>query len=259
MLPLLTATRYVTPFKEGGSLPALVEAEDGQLYVMKFAGAGQGRKALIAELVAGEIGRSLGLRVPELALLNLDPSFGATESDSEIRDLLKASIGLNLGLRFLPNAFEYNPMKTPPLTQQQAAGIVWFDAYVTNVDRTPRNVNMLIYEKHLWLIDHGASMYFHHSADWHQQPERSRTPFKPVKDHALLPYAGSIIDADAMMKSRLTEPLVEDIVDAIPVEWLQNGVNESDARAGYRRWLLTRLEQSSVFVEEAEHARAQRI
>jgi hypothetical protein len=259
MLPLLTATRYVTPFKEGGSLPALVEADDGQMYVMKFAGAGQGRKALIAELVAGEIGRSLGLRVPGLALLNLDPSLGATEPDPEIRDLLKASVGINLGLRFLPNAFEYNPMKTPPLTRQQAAQVVWFDAYVTNVDRTPRNVNMLIFEKQLWLIDHGASMYFHHSADWHKQPERSRTPFKPIKDHALLPYAGPVTEADATLRPRLTAPVIDGIVAAIPDEWLRNGVPAVDARAGYVRWLSMRLEQSAVFVEEAESARAQRV
>jgi hypothetical protein len=259
MLPLLTATRYVTPFKEGGSLPALVEADDGQMYVMKFAGAGQGRKALIAELVAGEIGRALGLRVPELALLNLDPSFGATEGDPEIRDLLKASVGINLGLRFLPNAFEYNPMKTPPLTAEQAAAIVWFDAYVTNVDRTPRNVNMLICDRQLWLIDHGACMYFHHSADWHKQPERSRTPFKPIKDHALLPYAGAVTEADAALKPLLTKPVIDDIVKTIPHEWLRDGMPVDDTRTAYTRWLETRLEQSSVFVEEAEHARAQRV
>src|SRR5450756_566169 len=181
MIKTVNAIRYVTPLREGGSLPAIVETDDGQMYVMKFVGAGQGPKALIAELVAGEIGRALGLRVPELALINLDPELGPSEPDPEIFDLLRLSVGLNLGMRFLPKAFAYNPILPPPLDTALASAIVWFDAYVTNVDRTIRNVNILVWEKELWLIDHGASLYFHH--DWRDDYlERSRTPFPLIKD-----------------------------------------------------------------------------
>lgn len=259
MLPILNAMRYVMPFRQGGSLPALVEASDGQLYVMKFAGAGQGVKALTAELLAGEIGRSLGLRVPELALIDLDPAFAAGESNLEIRDLLKASIGRNLGLRFLPNALEYNPLRTPPLTKLEAAAIVWFDAYVTNVDRTPRNVNMLLYERELWLIDHGASLYFHHRADWSQHPERSRVPFTQIKDHALLPFTAPIDEADRLLAPRLTDDLIAGVVDMLPDVWLHNGATPEEARAGYNAWLTARRDASGVFVEEANNARSQRI
>src|SRR5215213_1602025 len=164
MLRTVVATRYITPLREGGSLPALVEADDGERYVMKFVGAGQGVKALVAELIAGEIGRNLGLRIPELVFMELEPGFGLNEPHEEIQDLLKASIGLNLGMRYLPSAFAYNPLMKPPPEDPLASDIVWFDAYITNVDRTPRNVNMLIWEQQLWLIDHGAALYFHH--DW---------------------------------------------------------------------------------------------
>lgn len=247
------------PFRQGGSLPALVEASDGQMYVMKFAGAGQGVKALAAELLAGEIGRALGLRVPELALIDLDPAFAAGESNLEIRDLLKASIGRNLGLRFLPNALEYHPMRTPPLTRLEAAAIVWFDAYVTNVDRTPRNVNMLLFEKQLWLIDHGASLYFHHRGDWAQHPERSRTPFSQIKDHALLPFTAPINEADRMLTPKLTDELLAGIVNLLPDDWLRNGTTPEEARSGYMAWLTTRRDASAVFVDEANHARSQRV
>ncbi|HEX7588398.1 MAG TPA: HipA family kinase, partial [Anaerolineae bacterium] len=185
MIKTVNAIRYVTPLREGGSMPAIVEADDGQMYVMKFVGAGQGRKALIAELVAGEIGRVLGLSVPELALIELDPELGPSEPDPEIFDLLRASVGLNFGMRFLPEAFAYNPPHEPPPDPDIASAIVWFDAYVTNVDRTPRNVNILLWQNALWLIDHGAALYFHH--DWKPDYiERSKTAFPLIKDHALL-------------------------------------------------------------------------
>ena len=156
MIKTLTAIRYVTPLREGGSLPAIVETDDRELYVMKFVGSGHGAKALIAELVAGEIARTLGLRVPEIVLIELDGALGPSEPDAEIRDLLKASTGLNLGLRYLPKAFAFNPLLQPPPDLHETSAIVWFDAYVTNVDRTPRNVNLLIWQEELWLIEHGS-------------------------------------------------------------------------------------------------------
>jgi hypothetical protein len=226
---------------------------------MKFVGAGQGRKALIAELLAGEIGRRLGLRVPELAFIVLHRPIAEGESHAEIRDLLKASIGLNLGLRFLPNSLEYNPQRTPPLTAAEAAAIVWFDAYVTNVDRTPRNVNMLLHDKQLWLIDHGACLYFHHSRDWQDQLERSRNPFSQIKQHALLPYTGSIEAADAALRPLLSEGAITEIVSLIPDEWLRDSIPAEALRAAYVAWLLGRRDASSSFVEEASHARAQRV
>src|SRR5512135_2991295 len=217
MIKTLNAMRYITPLREGGSLPAIVEADDGELYVMKFAGAGQGPKALIAELVAGEIGRTLELRVPEIVFIELDPILGRSEPNPEIRDLLQASAGLNLGLRYLPQAFTYNPLLRPP-GPELASAIVWFDAYVTNVDRTPRNVNILLWLNELWLIDHGAALYFHH--DWKDYLDRSRTPFARIKDHVLLPFAENLREADGAARTRLTTEVIHDIVDLIPGAWL---------------------------------------
>ncbi len=257
MIKTVIATRYITPLREGGSLPAIVEADDGQLYVMKFVGAGQGPKALIAELVAGEIGRTLGLRVPEIVFIELDPALGRSEPDPEIRDLLKASAGLNLGLRYLPQAFTYNPLLRPP-EPGLASAIVWFDAYVTNVDRTPRNVNILLWLDELWLIDHGASLYFHH--DWKDYLGRSRAPFTRIKDHALLPFADSLREADVASRTRLTAEVIHRVVDLIPGAWL-NGerhfTSQAEHRQAYVTYLLNRLEASSLFVEEARHARTQ--
>jgi hypothetical protein len=257
MIRTVTATRYVTPLRQGGSLPALVEADDESLYVMKFTGAGQGPKALIAELVAGEIGRVLGLRVPELAFMMLESGLGAGEADPEIRALLAASVGLNLGLRFLPHSFEYSPMLKPPPAPAEASAIVWFDAYVTNVDRTPRNVNMLLHQRQFWLIDHGACLYFHH--DWRNYMERSRSPFAPIRDHALLRYAPTLSEADAALKPRLTAEVIDNIVGLIPDAWLEGGAPfpaPAEHRQAYSRWLLQRLEASTVFVEEAKNARS---
>jgi hypothetical protein len=258
MIKTVTAMRYLTPLREGGSLPAIVEADDGLLYVMKFVGAGQGPKALIAELIAGEIGRLLGFNVPELALMELDPTLGRSEPDAEIQDLLQASAGrLNLGLRYLPNAFSFNLLLKPPPDPDLASQIVWFDAYVTNVDRTPRNVNLLIWQEKLWLIDHGASLYFHH--DWQNYLARSQSPFPLIKDHTLISFAGRIPDADVALRPRLTPPLIRQIIDWIPEQWLAGEptfATLAEHREAYQAYLLNRLAASSVFVEEAVNAHA---
>ena len=219
-LPLRTvaATRYVTPLREGGSLPALVEADDDGLYVLKFHGAGQGPKALVAELVAGEIGRHLGLLVPEIVFVELDPVLARAEPDQEIQDLIERSAGLNVGLDFLPGALPYNPAVGPRPTPEQAADIVWFDALVTNVDRTAKNVNLLAWHGRLWLIDHGAALYIQHT--WRSPAEHARRPFANLTDHVLLPFAGSLAEADARLAPRLTVDALEAIVAAIPDRWL---------------------------------------
>jgi hypothetical protein len=250
------ATRYVAPLREGGSLPAVVEGDDGNQYVMKFVGAGQGAKALIAELISGEIGRTLSLRVPELVYLMMDETLGRSEPDPEIQDLLRASIGLNLGLRYLSGAFDFNILLSPPLDARLASQIVWFDAYVTNVDRTPRNVNMLVWQDDLWLIDHGASLYFHHSWDGFQ--ERSRTPFPMVRQHTLLSLATELDAADQELRSRLSPASIRQIVDLVPEEWLGGETIFEDVaahRQGYVDYLTLRLEASEIFVEEAKNAR----
>lgn len=252
MIPTLSATRYITPLREGGSLPAVVEADDGQLYVMKFVGAGQGPKALIAELIAGEIARVLGLRVPELVFLTLDATLARSEPHQEIQDLLLASAGrVNLGLRYLPNALDFNMLLKPPPESGLASAIVWFDAYVTNVDRTPRNVNLLIWRENLWLIDHGASLYFHHG--WDNYLARSQNPFPLIKDHTLIAFASALPEADIVLRPLLTEPVIRSIVDLVPEAWLMGEAafrSTAEHRQAYASYLLKRLE-SSAFVEEA--------
>ena len=258
MLRTIVATRYVTPLREGGSLPAIVEADDDGLYVLKFRGAGQGSKALIAELVAGEIGRALGLPVPEIVLVELDPTLGRSEPDSEIQHLIKASAGLNLALDYLPGSLAFDALDPPSLDPLLASQILWFDAYVTNVDRTPRNTNMLLWHKRLMLIDHGAALYFHHT--WERVEEHSRSPFKPIKDHVLLPVASDIVKADIQLRSRLTPDLLRDILAAVPDTWLAEEPRFPDPqqqRESYLAFLLTRLESSHIFIEEVIHARAQ--
>ncbi|MBC8447926.1 MAG: aminotransferase class I and II [Chloroflexi bacterium] len=258
MIRTVTATQYITPLREGSSLPAIVEGDDGQLYVMKFVGGGHGAKALIAELLAGEIGRALGLRVPEIVFVELDPALGPSEPDAEIHDLLAASVGLNLGLRYLPQAFAFNLLLQPPPDPDLASAIVWFDAYVTNIDRTPRNVNILIWQGELWLIDHGSCLYFHY--DWNGYLERSRTPFSFIKDHTLLRFASRLPEADATLRSRLTPEAIERIVQIIPDGWLgdeRHFASPAAHRQAYVAYLFSRLEASPIFVEEARHARAQ--
>lgn len=253
----VAATRYVTPLREGGSLPAIVEADDDGTYVLKFRGAGQGVKALIAELVAGEIGRALGLRVPEIVLIELDPELGRTERDPEIQELIRASGGLNLALDYLPGALGFDVLDRSMLDATLASAIVWFDAYVTNVDRTARNPNMLLWKKQVWLIDHGASLYFHHT--WENYLAYSRSAFPQIRDHVLLSRASALNEADARLRSQLTPDLLERIVALIPDEWLAETAEFAEAaqqRAAYTEYLRCRLEAATIFVEEAMHARA---
>ena len=249
--------RYVTPLREGGSLPAIVEADDDGLYVIKFRGAGQGLKALIAELVGGEIARALGLPVPEIVFIELDPTLGRSEPDFEIQALIKASAGLNLALDYSPGALMFDAIDACQLEPLLASSIVWLDAYVTNVDRTPRNTNMLFWHRRLMLIDHGASLYFHHVNANYQ--ERSRTPFAPIKDHVLLPVASVLEEADHISKKRLTPEVVGQIVGMIPDLWLNDpSFSSQDAhRMAYVDYLLDRLAHSQIFVEEALRARNQ--
>jgi hypothetical protein len=258
MLRTTTATRYVTPLREGGSLPAIVEADDDGLYVLKFRGAGQGPKALIAELVAGEIARTLGLAVPEIVFMELDPLLGRSEPDFEIQDLIKASAGLNLALDFLPGALAFDALDATTLEPLLASSILWFDAYVTNVDRTPRNTNMLWWHRRLMLIDHGASLYFHHvNANY---IERSRTSFATIKNHVLLPMASALTEADQRLKMQLTPEVLQNIVSLIPSSWLEHDpdfANPATHRAAYLDYLLDRLAHSHIFVEEAIRARDQ--
>lgn len=248
-------TRYITPLREGGSLPALAEADDGFKYVVKFRGAGHGSKALIAEFIGGEVARALGFRVPELVLLDIDEDFGRTEGDEEIQDLLKASQGLNLGLHFLDGALTMDPCVNA-VTPETAADIVWLDAFLTNVDRTVRNTNMLMWHGELWLIDHGASLMFHHA--WGDVEQALRSPFPYIKDHALLSRASSIVEADKRMRQKITPRTLSRIVDAIPEEWLiWEGSEQSptEIREVYRRFLTGRLAASQIFVNAAEEAR----
>ena len=248
-------TRYVTPLREGGSLPAIAEADDGFLYVLKFLGAGQGVKALIAELIAGEIARALGLLIPEIVFARLHEAFGRTEPDEEIQDLLKASTGLNLALHYLSGSITFDPVVTP-VDATLASRIVWFDSLVTNVDRTARNTNMLTWHRELWLIDHGAALYFHHSL--HNPEEQARRPFIQIKDHVLLPYATELDQANETFRSILTEERIQSIVSLIPDDWLTDettGEQLNDRRQIYTRFLASRLFISDTFTKEAQHAR----
>jgi hypothetical protein len=255
-LRTVTATRYVTPLREGGSLPAIIEADDDGMYVLKFRGAGQGPKALIAELLAGEIGRAAGLPVPEIVFVELDTELARTEPDPEIQELIKASTGLNLALDYLPGSVTFDPVAVQPDVELTSA-IVWFDAYLTNVDRTPRNTNMLMWHKQLWLIDHGAALYFHHT--WNNYLERSREPFLLIKDHVLLPFAASLKEADIQMSERLTPEIIGNIVDLIPDSWLVGSSTFSgnqQHQEAYLEYLLRRLEPPHNFLEEAIRARS---
>lgn len=251
----VNVTRYVTPLREGGSLPAIVEADDDGMYVLKFRGAGQGTKALIAELIAGEIARAAGLLVPELVFVALDPEIAKTEPDPEIQDLIRASGGVNLGLDYLPGSIMFDPVADKP-DADLASRIVWFDAYITNVDRTPRNANMLMWHRRLWLIDHGAALYFHHS--WTDMDQRSKDPFALIKEHILLPFANNIAAADQAMTALITEDLIKSIVDLVPDDWMsENSAFSTTAenRQAYVDYLTRRLEEPRNFVQEAIRAR----
>ena len=248
MIRTVTATRYVTPLREGGSLPAVVEADDEGMYVLKFRGAGQGPKVLIAELVAGELARAAGLPIPEIVFMELDPDLARTEPDAEIQSLIRASAGLNLALDFLPGSVMFDPV-AEKADAALASAIVWFDAYISNVDRTARNANLLVWHRHLQLIDHGAALYFHHS--WEDGADRSQDPFTRVKDHILLKFATSLRDADAIMSERITPQVVQSIVGLIPQSWLGEG-----SRDPYFEHLTRRLASPRVFAEEALRAHA---
>jgi len=253
-LRTVTATRYVTPLREGGSLPAIVEADDEGLYVLKFRGAGQGPKALIAELVAGELARTLGLPVPEIVFMQLDPELARTEPDPEIQELIRASGGLNLALDYLPGSVTFDPLAEQP-DATLASRIVWFDAFVTNLDRTPRNANMLVWHRQLWLIDHGAALYFHHQ--WNDFLARSQSPFALIKDHVLLPYASQLVGVDAAMAECLTPELIQAVVAMVPDSWLPDDPMFSGPaaqRRAYADYFGRRLQAPRAFVEEAIRA-----
>jgi hypothetical protein len=254
-LRTVNVTRYITPLREGGSLPALAEADDDFKYVLKFKGAGHGVKALIAELVGGQIAKALKLQLPELVFANLDEAFGRTEADEEIQDLLQGSQGLNLALHFLSGAITFDPVVTT-VDAKLASQIVWLDAYITNVDRTFKNTNMLIWHKELWLIDHGACLYFHHS--WNNWEQHAKSPFALIKDHVLLPQASLLKEVDAEFKAILTNEILEEIVNTIPQEWLQwEDTDETPEalRNVYLQFLQTRLNNSEIFVNQAQNAR----
>lgn len=251
----VNVTRYVTPLREGGSLPAIAEADDGFLYVLKFRGAGQGVKALIAELIGGEIARALGFKIPEIVFANMDEAFGRTEPDEEIQDLLKSSVGLNLGLHYLSGSITFDPavITVDPVL---ASRIVWLDCLLMNVDRTVRNTNMLMWYRDLWLIDHGASLYFHHSIqNWKEQAGK---PFVQVKDHVLLPFAAELEKADAHCKAILNPMLIRSVVLLVPEEWLETepGIPAAEMRLIYEQFLLSRMQSSEIFIKEALHARS---
>ena len=255
-LRTVIATRYVTPLREGGSLPAVIEADDDGMYVLKFRGAGQGRKALIAELVAGELARAAGLPVPEIVFVELDPELARTEPDPEIQDLIRASAGLNLALDYLSSAVTFDPLAFTP-DAALASRLVWLDGFVSNVDRTARNSNLMVWCDKLWLIDHGAALYFHHQ--WDGYLNRATSPFALIKDHVLLPFASELAAADATMTAALTPQVIADVVALIPDEWLEDDPLFADPAAqrdAYRTYLCQRLQPPRAFFEEAVRARA---
>jgi hypothetical protein len=246
----VTITRYVTPLREGSSLPALVEADDGREYVIKFRGAGHGEKALIAELIGGEIGRALGLPVPEIVTASLPEEIARAEPDQEVRDLLGWSVGLNIGLEFVPGALAKDMSQPPTEGPDWAAEVVWFDSLITNPDRTPRNSNLIVHDGHTWLIDHGSALYIHHS--WQEPNAHARRPFEPIGQHIFMPFAGSIREADARLAARLDPTTMDAILALIPVEWLKDG--ELDL---YRSYLAARMEARPTWVGFADGARSE--
>ncbi len=247
--------RYVQPFREGGSLPALVDADDGFSYVIKFRGAGQGKKALVAELIGGELARFLGLRMPEMVFAELDESFARMEPDEEIQDLLRFSVGKNLGVHFLNGAITFDPI-ADTVTAEEASKIVWLDALLMNVDRTARNTNMLIWHKELWLIDHGASLYFHHS--WYNWKDQVAKPFVQIKDHVLLRKATHVREIDQQYRGCFSKENIQSVLSVIPDEWLIDegrDLSPDGVRQVYADFLIQRIAQSEVFIQQIEHER----
>ena len=250
----VAATRYVTPLREGGSLPAVVEADDDGMYVMKFRGAGQGAKALVAEVIAGELARLLGLPIPEIVLVELDPELARTEPDPEIQDLIRASGGLNVGLDYLPGSINFDPLVEHP-DALLASSIVWFDAFTSNVDRTARNTNLLMWHRKLHLIDHGAALYFHH--DWPGAAQAAASPFTHIAQHVLLPRASRLREADAILSARIADDDIARIVALVPDAWLAGEPAFADVEAHRRAYVEhfhARLRQRGAFVEEALRA-----
>jgi hypothetical protein len=259
MLRTVQATRYVLPLREGGSLPAIVEASDLGMYVVKFRGAGQGIRSLLAELIAGEIGRAIGLRVPELVFIEIDPVLGRNEPDYEIRQLLKASTGLNLALDYLPGSVTFDPAARDTVSAEEASLLVWFDAYTQNVDRTARNANLLVWHKKLYPIDHGAALFFHH--DWPSRESKIAAQFPQIESHILLPWAAEIPAAGREARAKLTPAILEEIVRQVPEEWLEasaadsTGESAAELRSGYLDFLVRRLDAAHIFEQEAIDAR----
>lgn len=254
-LRTVNVTRYITPLREGGSLPALAEADDDFKYVLKFRGAGHGVKALISELLGGEIARTMGLRVPELVFANLDEAFGRSEGDEEIQDLLKGSQGLNLALHFLSGALTFDPVVTE-VEEELASKIVWLDAFITNIDRTVKNTNMLIWHKELWLIDHGATFYFHHS--WGDWKKAAQSPFPYIKDHVLLPQATQVEEINSDMISLFPDDKLLEITNLIPIDWLNwegTDMNPEEIRNVYYQFLVLRRDNANNFVKQIQDAR----
>lgn len=255
MLRTAIATRYVLPLREGGSLPAIVEADDFGIYVAKFRGAGQGVLALVAELVAGEIGRALGLRVPELIFIHIDEALGRNEPDYEIRQLLKASTGLNLALDYLPGSTMFDPAARDAVSAEEASLTVWFDAFTQNVDRTAKNANLLMWHRKLYLIDHGAALYFHHN--WATMQQKAEAPFAEIGKHVLLPWASRIKEAGEAARSKLTLRVFDDVLAVVPDAWLESepgSVSAAEKRTGYTDFFLKRLVAAEVFEQEAMNA-----
>ncbi|WP_445721601.1 HipA family kinase [Flavobacterium sp.] len=254
-LRTVNVTRYITPLREGGSLPALAEADDAFKYVLKFRGAGHGVKALIAEFLGGQIAKYLGLPIPELVFATLDEAFGRTEADEEIQDLLKSSQGLNLGLHYLSGSITYDAAAND-CEALLASKIVWLDAFITNVDRTFKNTNLLIWNKELWLIDHGASFYFHHS--WTNWETTAKTPFVFIKDHVLLPKASKLEEAHKEFTTKLNDLILKEIVDQIPEDWLQweeLPITAEEIKEVYFQFLSLRLKNAELFLKQAQDAR----
>lgn len=255
----VNVVRYVTPLREGGSLPALVEADDGFLYVLKFKGAGQGCKALVSELIGGELARHIGLNMPELVFADLDASFGRSEGDEEIQDLLKFSVGLNLGMSYLSGAITFDP-SVHEVDSETASKIIWLDAFLTNVDRTARNTNLLHWNKETWLIDHGAALYFHHAVG--DITKQAESKFVQIKNHVLLPFSEHLDEVDVEMKEKINTNIIENIVDAIPEDWLipNDKVNSPEAwRDAYKTFLNHRLSNADHFFKTLKQAKDGRI
>lgn len=257
MLRTVNATRYVLPLREGGSLPAIVEADDLGLYVVKFRGAGQGALSLVAELVAGEIGRALGLNIPEIVFVDIDDALGRNEPDYEIRELIKKSAGMNLALDYLPGSTMFDRAANDKVTSEAASLAVWFDAFTQNVDRTPRNANLLMWHRKPYFIDHGAALYFHH--DWASMARKIDSPFAEIAQHILLPWASQIASASQIAQQKLNAAVFAAILACVPDDWLkaaQAGAEADEIRAAYSDFFVRRLAASPIFEEEAIRAHA---